>query len=88
MMTPTDYISEFVYEKYFWPALQRGEKTVRIDTSDVHDALNGTYSRHFVCSVLTSIHFRHTYHLALESAEIGAEAAYTFRLDSGGAARA
>jgi hypothetical protein len=83
-MTPTDYISELVYEKYLWPALERGEKKVTIEADDVHDILDGAYSRRFVCGVLGSPRFSNTCHVALESAEVApAGMTYTFRLDLG-----
>jgi hypothetical protein len=82
-MTPADYISEFAYDKYVWPALERGDETVTLEASDIYDGLNGNYGRHFVCDVLGSRHFRNTYHLALESAEISTDTKYTFRLSVG-----
>jgi hypothetical protein len=83
MMTPADYISDFVYDKYVRPALERGDETVTLEASEIYDGLNGNYSRFFVCDVLGSQHFRNTYHLALESAEISTDTKYTFRLGVG-----
>jgi hypothetical protein len=83
MVMPTDYISEFVYEKYVWPALERGDKIVTIDTGEVCHALHGSYSQNFVGAVLGSTHFRETYRVTLESAEIAATETYTFGLDVG-----
>ena len=41
MMTPADYISDFVYDKYVWPALERGDETVTLEASAIYDGLNG-----------------------------------------------
>jgi len=82
-MTPTDYVSEFVYEKYIWPALERGDKIVTIDTRQIHDALDAAYSQSFIGAVLGSMHFRNTYRVSLESAEFAGTETYTFRLDVG-----
>ena len=51
---------KFVYDKYVWPALERGDETVTLEASEIYDGLNGKYSRHFVCDVLGSRHFRNT----------------------------
>lgn len=83
MVTPTDYVSEFVYEKYVWPALERGDKIVTIDTGEVFQALRGAYSQNFVGAVLGSTQFRETYRVRLEWAEIAATETYTFGLDVG-----
>ena len=61
MMTPGDYIAEFAYDKYGWHALERGGETFTLEVSEIYDGLNGNCSRHFVCDVLGSRHFRNTY---------------------------
>jgi hypothetical protein len=83
MIAPTDDISEFVYEKYVWPALKRGANFVTIDTSEVCHALHDAYNQNSVGAVLGSTQFRDTYRMTLESAEIAATETYTFRLDVG-----
>ena len=60
MITPTDYISDFAYGRYVRPALERGDKTVTIDTREVCDGLGGAYSENLVGTVLGSLHFRET----------------------------
>ena len=82
-MRPTDHVSEFVYEEYVWPALERGDKIVTIDTHEIYDALHGLYSQSFIGGVLGSMHFRNTYRVSLESAEFAGTETYTFRLDVG-----
>jgi len=72
-----------VYDKYVWPALERGDGTVTLEASKIYDGLNGNYSRHFVGDVLGSRHFRNTSQLALEAAEISTDTKYTFRLSVG-----
>ena len=52
MITPTDYISDFAYGRYVRPALERGDKTVTIDSREVCDGLGGAYSENFVGTVL------------------------------------
>jgi hypothetical protein len=81
MITPTDYISDFAYGRYVRPALERGDKTVTIDTREIYDGLGGAYSENFVGTVLGSLHFRETCCVALVSAELAATETYTFRLD-------
>ena len=41
MMTPADYIFDFVYDKYGWPDLVRGDETVTLEASEIYDGLNG-----------------------------------------------
>ncbi len=81
MITPTDYISDFAYGRYVRPALERGDKTVTIDSREVCDGLGGAYSENFVGTVLGSPRFRETCCVALVSAELAATETYTFRLD-------
>jgi len=83
MRTPADDISEFVYENCVWPALERGDNVITIDTSAVCDALQRAYSQNVISAALRSRHFRDIYRVMLESAEIGATETYTFRLDVG-----
>ena len=83
MITPTDYISDFAYGRYVRPALERGDRTVTIDTGEVCDGLGGAYSENFVGTVLGSPRFRETCCVALVSAELAATETYTFRLDIG-----
>ena len=54
MITPTDYISDFAYGQYVRPALERGDKTVTIDSREVCDGLGGAYSENFVGTVLAA----------------------------------
>jgi hypothetical protein len=87
MRSPTDRISEFVHERYIRPALERGGKTVTIETSEVYFSFHRRYSLDLMSGVLGSMKFRNTYHVALESSQPFGRA-YSFRLDLGRAARA
>jgi hypothetical protein len=81
VVTLADYVSEFIYKTYVEPALQHGEKSVNIDLNELYEALNGAYSRDFLCALLRSSRFCRTYHLAPEPDEItAAQTARTFRL--------
>ena len=81
MMTPTDYVSNFVYEQYVRPAVERGDKTVTISACEVCNALHGVHNQDFIGAILGSLQFRKAYGMALQSAELAATETYTFRLD-------
>jgi hypothetical protein len=92
---PAEYVGKFIYDKFIWPALMRGDKTVTIKVGEASDKLDLKFASdniEFLCGVLGSMRFRNRYNLVLEAVEAQSEALATttfrFGLDFAKAAAA